>query len=251
MRAMKKPAERKTSQESLNLSSDSTSTKRKQPKKNNTSKVVRAKQERRDQFEKEALPHLRAVYNFALSLSRDTAVADDLTQDTFLHAFRGFDNYRVGSSCKAWLMRICRNLFIDRIRKHNRRPAHVPVDAVEPTVEDAGLERQALAALQETNDPKAVTRSLGILNDLFGDEVNEQLSQLPTEFREALLLCDVEGLSYKEIHEIMGTPVGTVRSRISRARHFLRERLESYARNLGLLGWGPSDNDETHLGWAG
>ncbi len=189
--------------------------------------------EYRAQFEEEALPHLSTVYNFALNLTRDSSVADDLAQDTFLHAFRGFHNFRIGTSCRAWLMKICRNLFIDRLRRHGRRPSHVSVETVEPETRDRSFDRKALddfAAKGEEN-----------VADLFGDEINEHLAELPDEFREALLLCDIEGLSYKEITEIMGTPVGTVRSRISRARRFLRERLEAYARNLGFLRWQPDD----------
>ena len=173
-----------------------------------------------------------AVYNFACSLTRDRVVAEDLTQETFLHAFRGFLKFRIGSNCKAWLFKICKNLFIDQFR----RRAQVPQQAQIETLEAANL------------DPPVDTRSLeehGIRNeevyaDLFGDEMYRQLAELPKVFREALLLCDLEGLSYQEIANVMNTPVGTVRSRISRARDFLRPRLEVYAEKLGFLPDGAS-----------
>ena len=192
----------------------------------------------RFQFENEAVPYLSSVYNFALSLSRNPTVAEDLTQDTFLHAFRGFHNFKIGTSCRAWLMKICKNLFIDRIRRHGRRPSRVGLDNVEPEHNDASREVRAMLSSSMTSS----WEDDDTLLDLFGDEINQHLEELPEEFRQALLLADIDGLSYNEITEIMGTPVGTVRSRISRARTFLRERLASYARNLGFLKWDPDDS---------
>ncbi len=172
------------------------------------------KQQYRAQFEKEALPYLDAVYNFAISLTRNRVVAEDLTQDTFLHAVRGFRKFQIGSNCKAWLFKICKNRFIDQLRRRARVPQQVQIETLEaasldPPVDTSSLEEHGM-------------RNEEIYTDLFGDEIHRNLAELPERSREALLLCDLEGLSYLEIADVMNTPVGTVRSRISRARSFLR-----------------------------
>ena len=181
----------------------------------------------KDDFESAALPHLDAVFGFALSLTHDRSWADDLVQGTFLSAFRRFETFEPGTNCKAWLFRICKNRFIDDFREKRRRPAHHEIEKVEPPSVDAESESQVLEQFGAEPEEK--------FNDLFGDEVNRFLQELPEDFRQALVLCDVDGLSYQEIGELMDTPIGTVRSRISRARSFLRERLESYANENGYL----------------
>jgi RNA polymerase sigma-70 factor (ECF subfamily) len=175
-------------------------------------------------FEQVALPYLEDVHRFASSLTRHDAQAEDLTQETFLAAFRAFDRFEPGTNCKAWLFRIAKNLFIDRLREVKRRPRH-----------------QTVVGDLPTHDPQRSVRAFeahGIENeeiflDLFGDEVNTHLAELPEEFRRAVLLCDVEGLRYDEIAGILDVPIGTVRSRISRGRAHLRDRLSEYARELG------------------
>ena len=194
-------------------------------------KRARQKDDSRDdlyrvRFEEETLPYLAAVYNFAFSLTGAAFAAEDLAQETFLNAFRGFRKFEIGTNCKAWLFKICKNLFIDQFRRRVRRREQAPVE----TLEAASL------------DPPHDTRTLeihGIVNeevyaDLFGDEIHRHLAELPTDFREALLLCDLEALSYQEIAKVINKPIGTVRSRISRARSFLRERLGQYAQDLGF-----------------
>ncbi len=178
----------------------------------------------RAMFEQVALPFLEDVHRFALSLARNHAQAEDLTQETFLSAFRAFGRFRPGSNCKAWLFRICKNLFIDRIREVKRRPRHQTVVGDLP---DFDPERSVKAFEERGIDNEE------IFLDLFGDEVNEHLDEMPEEFRRAVLLCDVEGLRYDEIAAILEVPIGTVRSRISRGRAFLRDRLSDYARELG------------------
>ncbi len=178
----------------------------------------------RVQFEKEALPYLDAVYNFAFSLTRDCVLAEDLAQETFLHAFRGFRNYKIGTRCKAWLFKICKNLFIDQFRRRVRVPEQVLVETLEAASLDLPHDTRTLEIHGIVNE--------GVYADLFGDEIQRHLAELPTSFREALLLCDLEGLSYQEIAKVINKPIGTVRSRISRARSFLRERLGKYAQNL-------------------
>jgi len=178
----------------------------------------------RELFEELALPHLDDIFRFALSLSRNRAEAEDLSQDTFLLAFRAFGRLRPESNVKAWLFRICKNRFIDRFRQKRRRPCH-------------GSAVENLASFPPERET-AVFEQNGIENertflDLFGDEVNRYLGELPEEYRSALLLCDLEGFRYDEIAEILDVPAGTVRSRISRGRAILREKLEEYARDLG------------------
>ncbi|MGE3963411.1 MAG: sigma-70 family RNA polymerase sigma factor [Planctomycetota bacterium] len=195
------------------------------------------KARRQDLFERVAMPHFAAVYDFGFSLIRSPSLAEDLTQETFLNAYRNFEAFRVGTNCKAWLFKICKNLFIDQFRMKKRRPQHLAIDDSEPTQEDLPRDRRAF----EVNG----IDSEAIFFDLFGDEVNRFLQELPGDFRRALLLCDLDGMSYEEIAELMDTPIGTVRSRISRARSVLREKLEDYARELGYLRVSDPDCDET------
>ncbi|MGE3164010.1 MAG: sigma-70 family RNA polymerase sigma factor [Planctomycetota bacterium] len=179
----------------------------------------------RARFEQEALPHLDSVFNFSFSLTRNRTSAEDLTQETFTRAFRGFRGFRVGSSAKAWLFKICRNLFIDQYRRREKVNVHALVDGADPVVHDRSFDERTFE--------ERGTRGGLEYRELFTDEVRDELADLPEEFRQALLLCDLEGLTYEEITEVMGTPIGTVRSRISRARSLLRERLCGYARDLG------------------
>jgi len=175
-------------------------------------------------FEEVALPYLEDVHRFALSLSRNHAQAEDLTQETFLQAFRAFDSFQPGSNCKAWLFRICKNLFIDRLREVKRRPRHQTVVGEIPSTDP----ERTVKAFEEHG-----IENEEIFLDLFGDEVNTHLADLQEDFRRAVLLADVEGLRYDEIAEILDVPIGTVRSRISRGRSYLRDRLSDYARDLG------------------
>jgi len=179
-------------------------------------------------FEEIALPHLDAVYRFALHLCGNEGDAQDLTQESFHQAFRKFHQFEQGTNCKAWLFRIARNGYVDRIRQRARQPKAVEFDeslvGFMPSEPAESLDRwEHLTGEDDT-----------MLKSLFGDEVVRSLAELPPEFRSAVLLCDVEGLSYAEIAELLACPVGTVRSRISRARAFLKEKLAAYAKSYGL-----------------
>ena len=179
-------------------------------------------EEHRQAFEAKALPHLAAVYDFSLGLTRNPHVAEDVTQETFLNAYRGFRHFERGSNCKSWLFKVCKNVFIDRFRRRVRRPMQVPLENLEPVSLDPSFDKRVFEERGlENEDLYAV---------LFGDKINRYLEELPGQFRQALFLCDVEGFSYQEIAEVMDTPVGTVRSRIFRARNFLKERLETGSR---------------------
>ena len=189
----------------------------------------------REAFEQIAMPYMPAVYQFAYSLARETSQAEDLVQDTFLNAFRSFHRFEIGTNCKAWLFRICKNLFIDRFRERQRRPVHQEIEVAEPPSYDVSTDLRAFE--------KAGIDDEELFLDLFGDEVNQFIRELPDDFRRAMLLCDLEGLAYEEIAQVLDIPIGTVRSRISRARAFLRERLEGYASELGYLRGSRQDND--------
>lgn len=178
----------------------------------------------RDLFEEITLPLVDDVFRFALGLTRNRAQAEDLVQDTYLKAFKAFGRFRSGSNAKSWLFRICKNHFIDRYRERARRPHHG--GAVEELAVDSP--RRSIEVFEREG-----IENEEIFLDLFGDEVNRYLRELPEPFRKALLLCDLEGLSYDEIAEVLDVPIGTVRSRISRGRAFLKERLVTYAQELG------------------
>lgn len=161
---------------------------------------------RRALFEAELLPHLDRVFGLALRLLGERAAAEDATQETLLKAYRSIDSYTPGTSPRAWLQTILRRVVIDHRRRSSARPA-IPLSLVA--------------------EPLAAPLALPILDgrDGFDERVARALDGLPSELRQAMLLCDVDGLSYQEIADLMDCPLGTVRSRINRARARMRERL--------------------------
>ena len=177
-----------------------------------------------DLFEEITLPHMDDVFRFAMGLSKNRAQAEDLVQETYIKAFKAFGGFRTNSNAKAWLFRICKNQFIDGYRQRARRPHHGG------EVEELGVDpvRHSIAVFERQGIENPET-----FLDLFGDEVNRHLRELPEVYSRALLMCDVNGLSYEEISEILHVPIGTIRSRISRGRAFVKERLEDYAEELG------------------
>ena len=157
--------------------------------------------------------------------------------------FRKFQQFRMGTNLKAWLFRIARNAYIDRLRRRKREPELAELKEIAAT-SDPGTDGKLAVGGTRLGDRTAteLANSRGLTNgteeafyDLFGDEVNRFLNELPVEFRLSLVLCDVEGLTYQEIGVALDCPVGTVRSRISRARAHLREKLYSYAQDLGYV----------------
>ena len=193
--------------------------------------MAKGKRER-EHFEATALGHLEAVYRFAYYLCRDSTDAEDLTQDTFLSAFKKAHQFQPGTHLKAWLFRIARNAHIDRLRRKRREPELSPLQntAIADSSSEPGPRPRSVAAWKAlgTDVPSSFV-------DMFGDEVTRFLQELPVDFRLALVLCDVDDFSYQEIGEILDCPVGTVRSRISRARSQLREKLFEYAQDLGYI----------------
>jgi len=176
--------------------------------------------DRRSAFEREALPLLDVVYRVALRLSGDAADADDLTQETMLKALRAWDRFTPGTNLKAWLLTILRNTFINQYR---RRQRETPMEVHE-------LEQVARNVEAHDEDPEGT-----IFDSLIDEEVLRAVDQLPLDFRETVILSDLEGLSYQEIAEITNVPIGTVKSRLSRARQALQRRLYDYAVRMGYL----------------
>jgi RNA polymerase sigma factor (sigma-70 family) len=179
------------------------------------------------QFEREALPQLQALRRFAESLTHDRQKTDDLVQDTMLKAFRYFGSYREGSNCRAWLFQICKHSFINDYRRRQYEP--IPVD-FQSEASGSGKEEGDLHGVRiDLNDDSSLENTASMI----GDEVAGALGALPADYQTVLLLNDVEGYSYDEIAAFMCVPVGTVRSRIHRARKLMAGRLEGYARGLG------------------
>ena len=173
-------------------------------------------------FEREFLPQVEALYNFAFHLTYNEEDANDLVQDTFLKAYRFINSYERGTNAKAWLFKILKNGFINEYRRQTRLPKEV--------------DYEEFLTYQETDDGSDVGE-LDLRDDLFkgliGDEVTKAVNELPVDFRTVILLCDVEGFTYEEIAKIIDIPIGTVRSRLHRARNLMKEKLRDYAKQMG------------------
>lgn len=173
-------------------------------------------------FEKELLPHIEALKTFAYHLSYDEDDANDLVQETYMKAYRFIDKYIQGTNAKAWLFKILKNAYINHYRKRSKQPTRVDFEDI---------------VSYHNSDDGGIPGYLDLREELFdkmmGDEVTIAINALPIDFRTVVLLCDVEGFTYEEIAKIIDVPIGTVRSRLFRARNMLKEKLKSYADKMG------------------
>jgi RNA polymerase sigma-70 factor (ECF subfamily) len=179
---------------------------------------------KREAFEAAALPFMRALHNTALRLTREPPDAADLVQETFLRAYRTFENFTPGSNCKAWLFTILYSIFTNQYHQAKRRPRMESVEA---------LEERFQHFAQAPDDPASDVTTVHGWGQRWSPEIERALRQLPEDFRAPLLLVDVEGLSYEEAASALGCAVGTVGSRLFRGRKLLFAMLKDYAHQAG------------------
>lgn len=173
-------------------------------------------------FDEEFMPHADALYNFSYHLTGNEEDANDLFQETLMKAWRFIDRYEEGTYAKAWLFTIAKNAFINEYRRRLKTPNRVEL-------------QDYITRKDKTSKP--LTGNLDLRQEMFqylmGDEVTRAINQLPIDFRTVILLCDIEEFTYEEIAKILDVPIGTVRSRLHRARNELKKKLKEYAENLG------------------
>lgn len=182
------------------------------------------KQKANEEFEREAIPHMDALYNFAIKMTRNSDDASDLLQETYLKAYRFWDKLEKGTNCKAWMFRIIRNTFINDYRKKAKEPAKIDYNEIENLYEK--IKPSSLTSYYLNSDS---------YDNLIDDEISKAISSLPEDFRMVIVMCDIEGYSYEEIADFVDIPVGTVRSRLHRARKVLFTKLHIYADEKGYV----------------
>jgi RNA polymerase sigma-70 factor (ECF subfamily) len=168
------------------------------------------------------MPQINALYNFAFHLTYNEDDANDLVQEAYMKAFRFIDKYIAGTNAKAWLFKILKNAFINDYRKKSKRPQNVDYEEI---------------AIYHDSEEDSFGRYTDLREEIFegmmGDEVTIAINSLPIDFRTVILLCDIEDFTYEEISKIIDIPIGTVRSRLHRARNMLKDKLKEYAKTMG------------------
>ena len=173
-------------------------------------------------FEEEFMPQIDALYTFAYHLTYNEDDANDLVQETYLKAYRFIDKYIEGTNAKAWLFKILKNAFINQYRRKSKQPTKVDYEEIINFHDEEDTNYSSYMDLREE-----------MFQEMMGDEVTNAINALPVDFRVVILLCDIEGFTYEEISKIIDIPIGTVRSRLHRARNMLKEKLKEYAKSLG------------------
>lgn len=186
-------------------------------------KYTYSEKERLEIFNQEFMPHIDSMYNFAYRLSFDDDDSKDLVQDTYLKAYRFINSFKRGTNAKAWLYRILKNSFINEFRKKGKEPSKVDYQEVENFYNS-----------DDVDDTRTVDLRVDTVKDMIGDEVTNALNSLAIDFRTVIILCDLEGFTYEEMAKILDIPIGTVRSRLHRARNLLKEKLNTYASSMGF-----------------
>ncbi len=183
-------------------------------------------------FNREFLPYIDSMYNFAYKLTLDEDDAKDLVQDTYLKAYRFINSFEQGTNAKAWLFKILKNSFINDFRKKTRQPAKVDYQEIENVYNSDDVDENITVDLRSET-----------VQDLIGDEVTNAINSLAVDFRTVIILCDLEGFTYEEMAKILDIPIGTVRSRLHRARSILKLKLSEYAQKMGY----DTDNEAIEL----
>ncbi|WP_420387938.1 sigma-70 family RNA polymerase sigma factor [Roseivirga sp.] len=181
-----------------------------------------SEKEKTEIFDGEFMPHVDSMYNFAFRLTFDEDDAKDLVQDTYLKAFRFINSFERGTNAKAWLFRILKNSFINEYRKKSKQPNKVDYNEVEQYYNSDDVDANI------TTDLRVET-----VQHMIGDEISGALNGIPVDFRTVIILSDLEGFTYEEMSKILDIPIGTVRSRLHRARNMMKDKLASYAKEMG------------------
>ncbi len=193
-----------------------------------------AKDNKQERFEREFMPHVEALHTFGYHLTYNDEDAADLVQETYLKAFKFIDKFEDGTNSKAWLFKIMKNAYINDYRKRAKRPTQV--------------DYEELVAYHDGDDPQ-LSSYYDIREDLFdnvmGDEITAAINSIPDDFKTVIFLCDIEEFSYEEIAKILEIPIGTVRSRLFRARNMLKELLKNYAEKMGFKDHRGEKNNST------